>query len=226
MEKVPDDDFVFWQADKESRAGRDRRLGRNLAGGTFDGALPLADPRRGIRVVDLASTPSWPLQGPRAINRVVPSIFPLGLTFYTRHEYWVQQSGALAESGAVHEQRSLCQILGLSTGFDRLGPTSWAGLGLAARRLAMLERALRVNPPAPSIEGLCKMTQRTLDGSGGLSTREFTAHMSRTADPEARALKQHRLFREELSAKTRGHTNQDPKKSGQKGVGGPQGGSK
>ena len=227
VEKVADDDLVTWQADKQSGAGRDRRLGRNPVGGTFDGALPLADARRGFRPADLAAIPSWPHQGPRAINEIVPSIISLGLTFYTYHDHWVRQSGVAAESGTAHEHRSLCQILGLSTGFDRLDPTNCAGLELGARRLVMIERAVRVNPRAPSFEGLGKMTQHALDEGGGLATREFTAHMAQMAETEARILKQNRLFREELASKKKdgpGGQNQDgKKKDGKKGDGAPQG---
>ena len=108
-----------------------------------------------------------------------------------------------------------------------MDPTNCAGLELGARRLVMIERAVRVNPRAPSFEGLGKMTQHALDEGGGLATREFTAHMAQMAETEARILKQNRLFREELASKKKdgpGGQNQDgKKKDGKKGDGAPQG---
>ena len=149
------------------------------------------------------------------MNEVVLSILSLGLTFFTYHEHWARQSGVAVDSGVAHEHRNLCQILGLSTGFDRLDPTNCAGLELGARRLVMIERAVRVNPRAPAFEGLSKMTQHALDEGGGLATREFTAHMAQLAENEARILKQNRLFREELAAKKK--ENHGDRSKGKKG---------
>ena len=65
----------------------------------------------------------------------------------------------------------------------------------------MIERAVRVNPRAPSFVGLHKMIEHALDESGGVAAREFTAHMATLAEAEARVLKQNRLLREELEAR-------------------------
>ena len=224
-EKVGDEDLARWQAEKQSGAGRDRRLGANVSN-TLDGTVSLQEARRGFRPGDMSLVSHWPHQGPRAVTEVVQSISSLGLTFYTYHEHWARQSGIAAESGISHEHRSLCQILGLSTGYDRLDPTNCAGLELGARRLVMIERAVRVNPRAPSFEGFSKMTQHALDEGGGLATREFTAHMAQMAETEARILKQNRLFREELAAKKKdgpGNQNQNQRRDGKKGDEGPQG---
>jgi hypothetical protein len=82
-----------------------------------------------------------------------------------------------------------------------LDPTNCASLELAARRVIMIERAVRVNPKAPNFSGLSKMVEHSMDEGGGIATRDFTAHMAAQAESEARVLKQNRLLREELEAK-------------------------
>ena len=125
----------------------------------------------------------------------------MGLTFFTYHEHWLRSAGLHAGHGAAHEHGMLCQILGLSTVYDRLDPTNCAGLELAARRLVMIERAVRVNRKSPSFEGVSKMVQHSMDEGGGLATTECTAHMAHVAESEARVLKQNRLLREEMQLK-------------------------
>ena len=46
--------------------------------------------------------------------------------------------------------------------------------------------------------GLHKMIEHALDESGGVSTKDFTAHFASVAEADARVLKQNRLFRQEL----------------------------
>lgn len=62
------------------------------------------------------------------------------------------------------------------------------------------------------------MVVNSLEEGGGVSTREFTAHMAEQAANEARILKQNRLLREEMD-----HRRKD-EKNGPKG--GEKGGSK
>eukprot|EP00974_Lingulodinium_polyedra_P130258 11213175-Lingulodinium_polyedra.AAC.1 len=97
----------------------------------------------------------------------------------------------------------LLQVLALSLCHDRLDGSNLAGLELAARRVIMIERAVKVNPKAPSFVGLHRMVQHSLDEGGVVATREFTDHIAKLAESEARILKQSRLLREELEAKSK-----------------------
>ncbi len=120
----------------------------------------------------------------------------------------------------------LCSTLALAVSYDRLDATNNASLELAARRIIMIERAVRVNSKSPSFVGLHKMIEHSLDEGGGIATREFTAHMATLAEAEARILKQNRLLREELDHKKK---TEDGKGSGkdrkkEKGDGGAGGG--
>ena len=110
----------------------------------------------------------------------------------------------------------LLQILGLAVGYDGLDPTNCAALELAARRIVMIERAVKVNPKSPCFDGLHKMIQHTQDERGGVATQQFTAHFAQQAEAEARILKQNRLLREELEAKRK---EKDKKKNGKDGDG-------
>ena len=83
-----------------------------------------------------------------------------GLTFFTYHDFSVRSAGAVADAATSHEHRSLCQILGLAMIYDRLDAANCGTLELAARRLIMIERAVRVNPRAPSFEGLAAVVQQ------------------------------------------------------------------
>ncbi len=98
-------------------------------------------------------------------------------------------------------------MLAMAICYDRLDATNVAALELAARRIVMIGRAVRVNPKAPSFIGLRKMIEHALDEGGGVATRDFTAHMAMLAVAEARILKQNRLLREELGSKKK--TNHD-----------------
>ena len=201
VELVPDAELGAWERDKHCGAGRDRRLG-----GARDPALgatlvPLGESLAQLGPLDLAKLPEWPHHGPRAVVELLRGVHSLGLTMLTYHAHWARTSGVHEDSAVSWEHKMLCQQLGLAVGFDCLDPTNCASLELAARRVIMIERAVRVNPKAPNFQGLTKMVEHSMDEGGGIATRDFTAHMAAQAESEARVLKQIRLLREELEAK-------------------------
>eukprot|EP00959_Pyramimonas_sp_CCMP1952_P203091 4247168-Pyramimonas_sp.AAC.1 len=76
----------------------------------------------------------------------------------------------------------LLQILGLAVGCDGLDPTNCGSLELAARRIVMIERAVKVNPKSPCFDGLHKMIEHNQDEKGGVATQQFTTYFAQQAE--------------------------------------------
>ena len=201
VELVPNSEVPAWRMDKHAGAGRDRRLASAPSHDSAAGRQLLGHAMANFRPADLATVPTWPHSGPRAVVELLQGIHGLGLTTSTYHTYWVRESGVHGESAVAWEHKMHLQVLGLAVGYDGLDPTNCAHLELVARRIVMIERAVKVNPKAPSFEGLHKMIEHDQDEKGGVATKQFTAHMAQQAEVEARILKQNRLLREELEAK-------------------------
>lgn len=87
----------------------------------------------------------------------------------------------MAAPHAVHS-------LGMAMCFDRLNVTNGASCELQAQRLLMVERAVRVTAKAPSFVGFHRMIDNSLEEGGGDAAREYTAHVARLAQEEARIL--------------------------------------
>jgi hypothetical protein len=201
VERVPQSEQTLWEQDKQSGAGRDRRLGVPRGHLVTTPVIPLNEAISGFRPRDLREVADWPHQGPRAALEFITAVQTLGLTLFTYHDFWVRQSGVHAESSVSWEHRMLCAILAMAICYDRLDVSNCASMELAGRRIIMIERAVRVNNKAPSFIGLHKMIEHALDEGGGIATREFTLHMATLAEAEARILKQNRLLREEIGMK-------------------------
>ncbi|CAK0843206.1 unnamed protein product, partial [Prorocentrum cordatum] len=214
VELVPNSEMGAWLVDKHSGAGRDPRLASSASHDAAAGAQPLGLAMQNFRPVELAQMPSWPHPGPRAVVELLQGIHALGLTTATYHVHWVRESGVHAESAVAWEHRMLLQILGLAVGYDGLDPTNCGSLELAARRIVMIERAVKVNPKSPCFDGLHKMIEHNQDEKGGVATQQFTTYFAQQAEVEARVLKQNRLLREELEAKRK---EKDKKKHGKDG---------
>ena len=190
-ERVPNAELGAWEADKHAGAGRDRRLGAPaLVVMSLCGALASFRPR------GLKNLTGWPHEGPRSTLEVLQLIHgllsPRSVTATIR--------GSL-RSGSVLEHKLLYQILGLAVQRDRLDVTIVASVEMVTRRLVMIERAVKLNLKAPSCAGLHRMVDHALSEGGGVTTKNFTAHMAEIAEREARIL---RLLREEIGSQVQG----------------------
>ena len=220
-ELVPTSEYDSWERDKQSGAGRDRRLLPARGTEFGSGLVPLSQAADHFRPKELTRVLDWPHSGPRAVVELVRGVVTLGLTLFTYHPHWVRQSGIHAESGIALEHRVHCQVLALALGYDCLDASNLSCLELLARRVLQIERAVKVNPKAPSFQGLGKMIEHAMDEGGGIATRDFTAHMATLAAQEAQILKQNRLLREELAAKNKDKDKGNGKdKGGSSGAGG------
>ena len=106
-------------------------------------------------------------------------------------------NGLHPDRNIAWEHKNILLILYHLVTYDQIDVTNISGAELLARRIVMLERAVRANPKSPSFAGLHRMIETGLDDSGGLTTRDYTAYYAKVAADEAQVLKQHRLLCEE-----------------------------
>ena len=177
--------------------------------------MPVATALGAHRPRDLDQILGWPFRGPRASEEVFASIRNLGREMFTFHDLWVQNSGVHPERALAHERKCLLTLLGHMISYDQLDASNLACAEFGCRRLLMLERAAKANPRSPDFTGLHMFIEHSLEEAGGIATRQFTEHIAKVAESEARILKQTRLLREETEHK-------DKRKPG--GGGGEKGG--
>ena len=99
-----------------------------------------------------------------------------------------------SEAAVFWMHKLFCHALGLAMQYDRLNVTNVASQRLVSWRLVMIERAVKLNPKAPSFAGLHGMIDHTLSEGGGVTTKDLTSHLAEVAENEARILKQYRLL--------------------------------
>lgn len=189
VEKVPVRELASWQDEKHSGGGRDCRLGAGAPPESAHSVVPSADAMAAFRPVDCSTIKHWPRQGPRAAIEFLRRA--TGLTPFTCHVFWQRQSG-------VHGDASIVWVHKVLTGYDRLDVSSAASVELPAQRSIVIERAVRISPKAPSLMGLHRTIEYSLEEGGGVTTKELTPHMAELAATEARIMKQSRFLREEL----------------------------
>ena len=145
-----------------ARAGPPHR--RVPAGGRRHATLE--DAINSWRPADLSGVADWPHKGSRARIEMASSIRCSGRNFFTWRELWMSSGGLHPESSSAWEHRVLLTVLGLLLCFDQLDGTNIAGIELAARRVIMIEKAVKVNPESPSFVGLSKMIEHSFDEGG------------------------------------------------------------
>ena len=111
-------------------------------------------------------------------------------------------------------------ILWMMVCFDRLDVLNVASAEYVARRLLMIQRAVRRNPRAPDFDGLECFMSNSLDIQGGIVTLEFEKHMAEIQRAEAQVMKQQRMARDEAHANDK-HKGGKPGKGGGRGSGEP-----
>lgn len=195
-ERVAVGEALLWEDEKRRGGGRDPRLGAPAPPDSAHGVVALGEAMAAFRPRDLSAVSHWPHDWPRVCAELLRGIRSLGLTLFTCHENWARQSGCHPESAIVGAHKVLCGVIGLAVGYDRLDVSNVSAIELVARRLIMVERAVRANPKAPNFTGLHRMN--SMEEGGGVATKEFTAHMAEHAAAEARILRQTRLLREEI----------------------------
>ena len=116
--------------------------------------------------------------------------------------HYVSNSGVSATSGLMVELKVLLTVLWMLTTHDRLNVPCIAGAELVARRVLMIQRAIKRNARAPDFEGLESYLSNALDPQGGVVSPDFEKHVAELQRNEATILKQQRLAHEEAEAAT------------------------
>ena len=210
-ESVRREDRERWSADKRAGAGRDPRLN---AGFSSDGRRVLLSEALGT--MKAIEKRSWAFKGPPAVKEVLEGIKATGLEPPAYVTHYLGSSGIGPHSGLAQEFKHLMTILWMMVCFDRLDVLNVSSAEYVARRVLMIQRAVKRNPRSPDFDGLECFMPNALDVQGGIVTSEFEKHMSELQRSEAQIMKQQRLAREETEAL-------ETKKKKDKGKGGGKG---
>ncbi len=197
-ERVADRDYLTWMSSLRTGPGRDPRVAGNVRDGSGRRHCTLHGHLGMLRPVDRSKDKTYPHPGPSAAIELLSSVRSSNHELIAYDDYWSKNSGISQQSAIRCEHRSIFHALGLFQSWDQIDLPNTAGGEYLCRRAVQIQRAVRVNPRAPSFLGLHKMIEHALDESGGVSTKDFTAHFATVAEADARVLKQNRLFRQEL----------------------------
>ena len=210
MEHVQPRDRDDWLECKRTGAGRDPRL---LP--THKEARLFRDGVRDLKkVIPLPKT----FRGPSAEQEIAGAVLASGVEPPAYHQQWVVRSGVGAKSAAAREHLLLLYALWLLVCIDGADIVNLSSAEHLARRIMMLERAVRRNPRAPDFEGLDAYMEHMVEGGRGLPLADFEKHISEVQKADAQIMKQARLAREEseADAKRRSGGGQPNKKKGGK----------
>ena len=165
-----------------------------------------------MKTVDRAD---WPFKGPRAILELLESVQSsnMELTIYAQH--CEKTSGVNPMSAVANEHRVHFLTLTHMICYDCLDVRNLGCAEQIARRILMIQRAVKKNPKAPSFVGLEFYMQSELDSTGGLVTHKFDEHVADLQKTEAIIMKQNRLWTEETIASTK--EKREPRDNGKKG---------
>ena len=215
-QRVRTKDLQDWLDEKRSGVGRDQRLSsisRSSGSGTVTGCVLVtlkdaaaALPPRKTATSSTSGTSARQtsgngiFQGPSALTEVLQTILASGLEPAAYRQHWRTTSGITPNSGLAIEFGLLVEILWLSTCHDLLNPFELSSLELVARRLLMIERAVKRNSRNPDFEGLDPYLGHTLDPSGGTQSSPFAEHIAQIQKTEAIVMKQNRLLAEEVTS--------------------------
>jgi hypothetical protein len=218
-EHVVERELDLWMASKRSGAGRDPRIVGDLRDAKGRRWMSLPEAINSMRPTDFAKVKDWPMKGPRASTEVVTAVRSTGLELNAFHDRWQVKAGIHPDAAIVWEHKCLLFVLALLVNYDQVDISNLAGAEYACRRLLMIERAVKGNPKSPCFAGLHKMIEQSLDESGGLMTVEFTEHIAKLSEAEAKVMKQRRLLKEEMETASKGSKEGEGPPRGQRNRG-------
>ena len=197
MERIRNDDFAAWKAEKSNGPGRDPRvlpLKRDSQRTRFrtvrevlGDVTPLAQP----------PAPDWPFKGPSATLELLTAVRAVSDDFGQFHEYFCRTSGLSQDHPVAIKHRDFLSVLMHLMCFDQVNGPQLAGCESVSRFILQVHHAVRKNPKNPDFRGLGLMVQSTLDASGGVLSGGFAKFVAEEQKSEAFTMKQQRLFAEE-----------------------------
>jgi hypothetical protein len=199
VERVMPKDRPEWLDEKHSGAGRDARL--NSISREEDGSrrVLLRDARITTKTVQQVG---WPFLGPCAVRGVLNAMSGSGVEPQAFNAHWTSVSGVSPTSCTAREHSLLLTTLWMMV-CDQLDVLNIAAAEQVARRILMVERAVKQNPKALDFSGLECFLTNAMDGSGALVAQDFDKYASELQKTDAQILKQNRLLQEEVSAKSK-----------------------
>ena len=193
-ERVLQADVDDWLAAKLSGAGRDERL------------LP-SDPGRGTHVSllrsvikdsDSSAVPDKEFfEGPSALGEVVKSVDRSGLEFVGWGLAYLKSSGLGEKAGLAVEFMVHVYTLFYLWCVDLLDGRRLACAEHVARRLLMIQKAVRRCPRQPDFDGLSIYGKHMVDSTGAVVATTFDKFVAESQRNDAQTMKQDRLNREE-----------------------------
>jgi hypothetical protein len=210
---VRDDEVLEWTDDKRSGAGRDPRLGPTRRRSDGVRASVLREEISNLKA-DVKVAGGWPFQGPAAMGEFIAGVVATGHECLAYGPHWIKLSGLSPQSGLAIEFLVLITVLHFGITMDQLNPLNLVSFEMIARRLLMIQKAVKRNFKAPDFEGLEIYLSHSFDTNGGITTQAFDKHISDLQKSEAQIMKHQRLFKEEA----------DTKKKDKNKNNGPQGG--
>ena len=118
------------------------------------------------------------LQGPSAAREVLQAFMASGMEPPAFVLHWRTTSRVNIQSGLEIEHGLWVEMLWVHTCHDLVNPLRLACAELPARRILMIERAVRRNARAPSFDGLQSYMAHTLDPHGGARASQFANHIA------------------------------------------------
>jgi hypothetical protein len=221
VQRVLETDHQEWLDEKRSGAGRDMRLGTTVRDTSGARTTTLREAWPDLKREE--SIPGWLFEGPRAGCELAPAVLATGHEMLTYGPHWIQASGLNPHSGLAVEFSVLIMVWHFAVVFDQLNPRNIACMELVARRILMIQKAVKRNCKAPDFEGLEIYLSHRFDASGGVVSRSFDKHISALQRDEAQIMKQTRLWHEEVDAKAKTKAGPKGGKNGKNGGAGPAG---
>ncbi|CAE8711223.1 unnamed protein product, partial [Polarella glacialis] len=195
-QRIADADLPAWLDDKRSGAGRDERLGPTVRApdGSRCGLLSRVMP---LLKASASKPVGWVFDGPAACQEMLRGVVATGHELLAYAPHWIRTSGVAPTSGLAIEFTTLTTILHFGVCRDQLNPFNLNAFEMVARRLLMIQKAVKRNAKAPDFEGLDVYMSHSFDSSGGIVAQQFDKHLSELQRNEAQILKQQRLWSEE-----------------------------
>ena len=113
---------------------------------------------------------------------------------------YLQTSGLSPTSALAIEFKHLISILWMMVCHDRLDVLNVSSAEYVARRMLMIQRAVKRNPRSPDFVGLDAFMSNAMDSQGGTVTLEFEKYVAEVQRAEAQVMKQQRMAKEEVDA--------------------------
>jgi hypothetical protein len=215
-ERVRFEDRDKWAAEKRAGSGRDPRLNAGFA--VLGERLLLGDSLGTMKSIEKKN---WTFKGPPAVKEVLEGIRATGMEPPSYVAHYMASSGINPSGSLAQEFKHLMTVLWMMVCFDRLDVLNVASAEYVARRLLMIQRAVRRNPRAPDFDGLECFMANSLDIQGGIVTLEFEKHMAEIQKAEAQVMKQQRMARDEAHANDKHKPGGKAGKAGGRGSGEP-----